>query len=210
MFELVLYPITLLVMLLLVMPRVGLIGQRISIDASVPRAFIKQACKIMPLFICLLLLVLQEQKILSYLLLLIPIALLFLPLVIKVNDSAQLSVEISYFHPKSCKIHLTKIDQNFTRSCATELLQLIELLKEKNVTKVTLSSPLFFKAEKLRKMTTFLQVLEKKNVHITSAPTTWLRFPFATFILGLYKYLFRKPNIQHVTITHWHTYTLLL
>ncbi|OCH42446.1 hypothetical protein A6E02_14010 [Aliivibrio fischeri] len=192
------------------MPRIGLIGQRIPINASISRAFIKQACKIAPLFICLLLLALQEQEGLSYFLLLVPIALLFLPLVIQLNNSAQLSVEASYFRPHSYKIHLTQIDQDFTRSCAIELLQLIDLLREKNVTKVTLSSPLFFKCEKLRKMTTFLQVLEKKNVHVTSAPTTWLRFPFATFMLGLHKYLLRKPTMQSVTITHWHTYTLYL
>ncbi|MUJ27963.1 hypothetical protein GNP73_08245 [Aliivibrio fischeri] len=183
---------------------------RISIDANMSHAFIKQACKITPLFVCLLLLALQEQEELSYFLLLVPIALLFLPLVIQVNNSAHLSVEVSYFRPHSCKVHLIKIDQDFTRSCAMELLQLIDLLREKNVTKVTLSSPLFFKAKKLRKMTTFLQVLEKKNVHVTSAPTTWLRFLFATFMLGLYKYLLRKPTMQSVTITHWHTYTLHL
>ncbi|MFA1563248.1 hypothetical protein [Aliivibrio fischeri] len=210
MFELALYPISFLVMLLLMLPHIGLIGVRISIDANMSHAFIKQACKIAPLFICLLLLALQEQEGLSYFLLLVPIALLFLPLVIQVNDSAHLSVEISYFRPHSCKIHLTQIDQDFTRSCAIELLQLIDLLREKNVTKVTLSSPLFLKGKKLRKMSTFLQVLEKKNVHITSTPTTWLRFPFATFMLGLHKYLLRKPTMQSITITHWHTYTLHL
>lgn len=210
MFEFLLYPLTLLVMLFLVMPRIGLIGMRISIHASVSRAFIKQVCKITPLFICLLLLALQEQERLSFLLLLIPIALLFLPLVIQVNDSAQLCIEVSYFYPHSCRIHLTKIDQDFTRDCATELWQLLELLKEKNITKVTLSSPLFFKGEKLRKMTTFLQVLEKKKVSVISAPSTWLRFPFATFMLGVHKYLLRKPTMQSVAITHWHTYTLHL
>lgn len=197
---------------LLLMPKFGLLNQRISLNANYQYSTLKQTAKVIPLtfFLMLNAIINDVPWFVLPIYLLLPASLLGIPLIARKHQHSLLAVETSIIQPHHVRIHLSTIDQAFNRQTFIELLQLTDLLKKKGITTLTLSSPLFFKRKKQRAMHHFITQLEKHHITVQSKATHWITFPLGTLMLMYYKHLKKSPSLTNTPLTHWHTYTLHL
>ena len=126
-------------------PRFSVLNQSIPIDSHYQKAALKPVSKTIPFILLLTLTAKITHEVYLLVFLILPIILLAIPVVARKYWHSLLAIEISIIHPQQVRIHLSTIDQVFNRAAFVELLQLTELLKKKEITTITLSSPLFFK-----------------------------------------------------------------
>lgn len=129
---------------------------------------------------------------------------------VRESPTSKLAIVPSILNRGSVSVHLASPMQPFDKATYIELKQVIRKLKSMNVEKVTLCSPMFYKADKLRNTTRLQQYLSSDVTRIECREIAPISDPLGLFTLFFYKHIRRSIPLKKLNILKWHEFELYL
>ncbi|EGR2026338.1 hypothetical protein DYB89_14760 [Vibrio cholerae] len=124
--------------------------------------------------------------------------------IIKESDSSKLATVPDLLNSKSVSVHLAQPTQAFDKATYLELKQLITKLKNTNVNKVTLCSPMFYKSANLRSHKRLNNFLMSEIRNIESKEVSFISKPLPVAMLSYYKFIKREKSLRNLNLLKWY------